>query len=362
MREKILFHLKAAFLILISVLFLFFYTSLVQAENTEILYTEIEDEPIILEEEEEEVEKPEDKTKTDSQKTEDKKKNDSQKSSRKDGSKTEIKDKEKKSKKNGWFEHKIGSKTYYKYKKDGSDQYAIGKTKIGNHYYYFDKNARLLTNQWIKEKNIKTYYADKNGILAKDWKKISNYYYYFDAKNKLAQDLIKELGDDWYKKQTIHIKVNKYHNCVTIYAKSDEKKFNIPVKSFPCTSGYATKLLTTELKKANTYRWHQLMGPTYGQFCTRIHKGMLFHSVIYRRPNKYSLISRQYNKLGITASHGCVRLAVVDAKQIYDDVNRLGRVGLTIYSDAKSVGPLDKPNYPKVSWKQNFDPTDPTIK
>lgn len=348
MRERVLFHLRTACLIFVSVLFLFLQENSIQADNKklEVSQTEMEEEPVILEDEKEEAEISE-------KETENKKK---------DKNENEFSDKEKKIKKNGWFEHRIAGKIYYKYKKAGSDQYVTGKIRIGNHFYYFDKQARLITNQWIKEKNIKTYYADNKGTLVKGWRKISDYYYYFDSSSKLVQDLIKELGEEWYKKQEIHIKVNKYHNCVTIYAKSEEKKFNIPVKSFPCTSGYATRLLTTELKKANTYRWHQLMGPTYGQFCTRIHKGILFHSLIYRRPNKYSLISHQYNKLGVTASHGCVRLAVIDAKRIYDDVNRLGKVGLTIYSDAKSAGPLDKPNYPKVSWKQNFDPTDPTVK
>lgn len=270
--------------------------------------------------------------------------------------------KEKKTKKNGWFKIKANKKEYYRYKKENSDDYVTGRNKIGKNYYYFDKQGRLLTNQWITINKIKTYYADHDGVLAKGWEKISGYHYYFDKKNKLVQDLIKEFGEKWYHKRDIYVKVNKYHNCVTIYAKSKDKKYNIPIKSFPTTAGYATPLLNTRLKKNNTYRWHQLMGPTYGQFCTRIHKGILFHSVLYRSPNKYSLNSRQYNKLGITASHGCVRLAVVDAKRIYDDVRRLGSLGLTIYSDSKSAGPFDKPQYPKVSWNQKYDPTDPTIR
>lgn len=269
---------------------------------------------------------------------------------------------EEKNEKNGWNTRKSGGKIFYRYKAPGKKVFSKGRSKIGKNYYYFDKNGDLLVNQWIRINKVKTYYSDKNGVLAKGWKKISNFHYYFNESNVLSQDLIKEFGEEWYKKCNIHIKVNKYHNCVTIYAQSKEKKYNIPIKSFPCTSGYATPVLNTTLKKGNTYRWHTLMGPSYGQFCTRIHKGVLFHSVIYSRPNKYALIARQYNKLGITASHGCVRLAVIDAKRIYDDVNRLGKVGVSIYNDMKSVGPFDKPNYPKVKLNDTYDPTDPTIK
>lgn len=297
---------------------------------------EEEDEPVILEDEEEKVEKKKKKEK-------------------------KI-DWEKKTKENGWSKLKSGKKEYYRYKKDKSKKFATGKTKIGKNYYYFDEKGRLLTEQWIVQNKKKTYYTDKNGVLAKGWKKIGGYHYYFNDNNKLVQDLIKEFGEAWYKKRDIHVKVNKYHNCVTIYAKSNDKQYNIPIRSFPTTAGYATPLLNTKLKKGNTYRWRELMGPTYGQFCTRIHKGFLFHSVLYRRPNKYALNPRQYNKLGRTASHGCIRLAVVDAKRIYDDVRRLGDLRLTIYSDSKSAGPFDKPQYPKVSWNQKYDPTDPTIK
>lgn len=267
-----------------------------------------------------------------------------------------------KKKSDGWIKVKNkGKSKVYKFKIDG-DTFARGRTKINKRYYYFDSNNILIQNRWVYVDKKKTYYADKDGVLAKGFKNIGNHRFYFDKKsNKLVQDLIKEFGEGWYKKQNIYVKVNKYYNCVTIYSKEKNKK-DLPIKAFPCTVGYATRLLNTTLRKNNTYRWHQLMGPTYGQFCTRIDRGMLFHSVIYRSPNKYSLIARQYNKLGITASHGCVRLAVVDAKRIYDDVRRLGKVGLTIYSDAKSASPLDKPSYPKVKLNQRFDPTDPTIK
>lgn len=297
----------------------------------------LEEEPIILIDEEEEPDFPEEE-------------------------KPKKTEKEEKTEENGWSKHKLGKTVYYKYKKPGHDKFAVGRVKIGKNYYYFDQNGYLQTNKWIKQKNTKVYYTDKNGILAKGWKRISNYYYYFDNSNRLVQDLIKEFGESWYEKQKLYIKVNKYHNCVTIYGRSGDKEYNMPIRTFPCTAGYATPLLSTRLNKGNTYRWHELMGPTYGQFCTRIHGGVLFHSVIYRRPNKHALITRQYNKLGMTASHGCVRLAVIDAKRIYDDVKRLGSIGITIYSDSKSEGPFDKPSYPKVNWNQTFDPTDPTIK
>lgn len=74
--------------------------------------------------------------------------------------------------------------------------------------------------------------------------------------------------------------------------------------------------------------------------------------------SKASQSTKEFNKLGTTASHGCVRLSVADAKWIYDHC-ALG-TKVTIYS-SKNPGPLGKPKGIKVSTarKMYWDPTDP---
>ncbi len=107
------------------------------------------------------------------------------------------------------------------------------------------------------------------------------------------------------------IKINKQANCVTIY-KENEKGQLKPVKALICSTGYATKLGTYSL--GEKLRWHVLDGPCYGQYCTRIYGGVLFHSVWYTGQNNPATLSiSSYNKLGTTASHGCVRLTVAGA-------------------------------------------------
>ncbi len=262
----------------------------------------------------------------------------------------------------GWIIKKVDGKEIRKYRDKDEKKLVKGKKKIGKDYFYFDKNGNLIKSQWIFENEKRTYYADSDGRLVKGFKEIGGYELYFDDNYKFSQDLISSLGDKWYNKQKIKIKVNKYKNHGTIYAPGSSGKYNVPVKSFGCTSGIDTPNLTTKLKKENTYRWRELMGPCYGQFSTRIYNSFLFHSVLYYRPNKYSLNPFAYNKLGTTASHGCIRLAVIDAKRIYDDVRYRGRVELTIYGDLNEKLPFDKPQYKKVGRNQRFDPTDPTVK
>lgn len=149
------------------------------------------------------------------------------------------------------------------------------------------------------------------------------------------------------------IKINKQANCVTIYRKNASGKYK-PVKAMVCSTGYATKLGTFSL--GEKMRWHVLDGPCYGQYCTRIYGGVLFHSVWYTGYNDPSTLSiSSYNKLGTTASHGCVRLTVADAKWIYDNVPSGTQV--VIYSES-NPGPLGKPKAIKLPYTYGWDPTD----
>ena len=148
------------------------------------------------------------------------------------------------------------------------------------------------------------------------------------------------------------IKINKQMNCVTIYEKKSSGKLK-PVKAMVCSAGSATPIGTFPL--GEKMRWHTLNGPCYGQYCTRITRGFLFHSVWYYRRTPSSLAVKEYNKLGTTASHGCVRLMVADAKWIYDNVPSGSSV--IIYNSSKP-GPLGKPKAVKISGSTNWDPSD----
>lgn len=156
-------------------------------------------------------------------------------------------------------------------------------------------------------------------------------------------------------KYPYYIKVNKLQNCVTIYKADENGKYTVPVKAMACSTGPATPLGTyNTLVK---YRWKLLMGDVWGQYSTRIVKGILFHSVWYYKMDPSTLSTTQYNKLGSSASHGCIRLSVVDAKWIYDNCG----VGTTveIYND-KDPGPLGKPESIKIPAGVGWDPTDPS--
>jgi len=103
------------------------------------------------------------------------------------------------------------------------------------------------------------------------------------------------------------------------------------------------------------------MGPSYGQYATRIFDSYLFHSVPYYSQHKDDIEYDEYNLLGTSASLGCIRLEVVDVKWIYDNCP-LGTPVL-IYADAENPGPMGKPGTiytdPADTEKRGWDPTDP---
>lgn len=149
------------------------------------------------------------------------------------------------------------------------------------------------------------------------------------------------------------IKINKATNVVTVY------RNGAPDRAFVCSTGNATPIGT--FNTSQKLRWHVLDGPSYGQYCTRIVAGVLFHSVWYYANGDYNSQSYvQYNKLGTTASHGCVRLTVADAKWIYENCP-LG-TSVTVFWGSSADDPLGKPEAIKIPAKygsRGWDPTDP---
>lgn len=156
-----------------------------------------------------------------------------------------------------------------------------------------------------------------------------------------------------------YIRVNYGANCVTILTKDDEGNYTKPYKSMICSSGKSTPKSGT-YKVSYKYRWLSLYGGVYGQYSTRIVKNILFHSVPYYQQRADTLEYEEYDKLGTTASAGCIRLTVQDAKWIYDNIT--SGTYVEFYSDPTNPGPLGKPKAQKISDNEKnrgWDPTDP---
>ena len=162
----------------------------------------------------------------------------------------------------------------------------------------------------------------------------------------------------WAEEKTPYsITVNLTKNIVTVYEQGADgmKK---PIKAFLCSGGWYTPEGT--FRTTAKYDWRYLFGDVWGQYATRITGHYLFHSVPYFEKDKSTLEYKEYNKLGTTASAGCIRLTVEDAKWIYDNCP----VGTTV---SLYRGEVQEPLQPAPAQKlsetdtslRGWDPTDP---
>ena len=156
-----------------------------------------------------------------------------------------------------------------------------------------------------------------------------------------------------------YIRINRKQNCVTIYTQDEEGEYTVPYKAMVCSTGLYNATPRGTYQISTKYLWRELYGGVYGQYATRIHGGILFHSVPYYKRAKDTLCTDKYNKLGQQASMGCVRLTVEDAKWIAENCPE----GTTVeIYDGEDPGPLGKPEAQKLDKSDpdcHWDPTDP---
>lgn len=153
------------------------------------------------------------------------------------------------------------------------------------------------------------------------------------------------------------ITVNKETNCVTIYKENRNGEYE-PYKAMICSVGANNATPSGSFNTQAKYVWRPLFGNVYGQYATRINGNILFHSVYYKDTSPDTLKAEEYNKLGTSASMGCVRLTVADSKWIYDNCS----IGTTVNIVDNGNDPLPRPRaivLGKNAKYPNWDPTDP---
>ncbi|MGI6721444.1 MAG: L,D-transpeptidase [Anaerovoracaceae bacterium] len=148
------------------------------------------------------------------------------------------------------------------------------------------------------------------------------------------------------------LKVNKTRNVVTAYKRMNGRWK--PIRAMLCSVGKpSTPTPGGTYHMGYKQRWGPLDG-CWGQYVCQITRDYLFHSVWYYTPSHGNQATAEFNKLGRAASHGCVRLAVIDAKWVYDHCRKGTKI--TIYKSRKA-GPLGKPR--RLTSSSGWDPTDP---
>ena len=229
--------------------------------------------------------------------------------------------------KTGWLD--LGSNEYYYFFDDGSMASPGWLNRDGLWYYVEDSGAMKIG--WMQDGNT-WYLFQTSGVLAMNkWASYGGYWYYFDGSGAMQTGTITVDGITYdlgasggisdpaaqvanaYSSATNYlILVNRSTHTVNIFQGSQGNWSTI--KTFSCTDGVATPNGTFTLG-GRTYHFGEEKGYTCW-YARTITGDILFHSVLYY-PNTFNL---QDGRLGITASHGCIRLALENAKYIYDEI------------------------------------------
>ncbi|MCR4842737.1 MAG: L,D-transpeptidase family protein [Eubacterium sp.] len=270
--------------------------------------------------------------------------------------------------KTGWIT--IGSKTYY-FKSNG--RAVTNKVKkIDGYYYYFNKKGVMKTG--FRTVNGKKYYfqkteENKGQALTDTFIKIKGNYYWFNKKGVAKTGWQTIDGDTYFfykhgkkmgRAATGTVKIGKKvysfdskgvrytgqkadMNAVAYYKSSktkylvlvDKSAFKVAVykgsqynwtmiKYFTCTigaSGTETVEGTFKMGAGTSRAFKMIYFDADGGFrcwyATRITGGYLFHSVLYWPSSSPSSAYIANGTLGAKLSHGCVRLAIKDAKWMH---------------------------------------------
>lgn len=157
-----------------------------------------------------------------------------------------------------------------------------------------------------------------------------------------------------YAKNTkYHIKVNRRTNSATVYERMENGEY-VPIKAMLCGTGGPLSPLGT-FYTSQKLKWVNFFQPAVGRYATRITGHYLFHSIPYRKKSPDSMLKGQFKRLGTNSSDGCVRLALADAKWIFENCPLGTKV--TIYED-KNPGPLGKPKPYPYPEDNGYDPSD----
>ncbi len=225
----------------------------------------------------------------------------------------------------------------------------------------------------------------KNGWYYEKYKgKKYKFYYINNVKQQDLTDILKLKKSSASNKNNFYIEVNRAASVVTIYMYNEEtNKYDIPVKTCSvcvgsdiytvagtsglnenssytplgsysiCTNGQSVKYTLKPMHEPNNV-------VLYARWTTHIVGNVYFHSIAVGSQSHYALSASTYNRLGTPSSAGCIRMAVADAKWIYDYTSTGNKVKI-VKGNAKKPGPLGKAKTIKVKAGINYDPTDPGV-
>ena len=192
----------------------------------------------------------------------------------------------------------------------------------GGRRYYLGPDGAMWVNRWVSG----TYWVGSSGVMATNaW--VDGGRYWVDASGRRARPSVQTGMDgraQGYSSPTPYlILVDNSANRVGVYRGGRGGWTKVRFMTCSCGKPSTPTVRGTFSVGSKGYSF----GENKGYSCyywTQFHGDYLFHSILY---NPYTWVV-QDGRLGASLSHGCVRLAIGDAKWIHDTIPR----GTTVVS------------------------------
>ncbi len=150
-----------------------------------------------------------------------------------------------------------------------------------------------------------------------------------------------------------HVVVDVANQVTSVYGRDEQGEYTVVVRQMLCSTGKKATPSSVGDWTLNgrhaTWCVFPKWGNSYARYWTRINSDIAFHSPIYTAVSNSAMQISSYKALGKRASHGCIRLAVWDAKWIYDNIGKGTVVSIVEgmapdpeLRDALKLPPLDK--------------------
>ena len=249
-----------------------------------------------------------------------------------------------------WILH---DKNWYYFKSWGGMYHDQWLTLNGSQYYFRSWGGRY--QNCTATINGKQYKFDASGRrITEGWEYIGKYRRYRKADGSLMEDVT-----SIFNPSSKYITVDRTRGRVTIYGyNSATGAYDTPIKSMICSVGNPISYTA-----AGTYKigWQlkkkQMTGEDYvcwAPYVSQIYGAVYFHGVASSTPDLSNISAVDFNSLGSPMSHGCVRLAAIDAKWIYNNVSS----GTTVRIGDNLDYPLTNPT--RYTWTGGAFGSDPT--
>lgn len=229
---------------------------------------------------------------------------------------------------------------YYMDPTDDNKMVSGGWKVLGNNWYFFHNNGAMATN-WLSTGG-KWYYLAGDGAMKTGWQKVSGTWYYLYKKNDthggtegaMAKNryidgyylgangaMLSPAMTRWvlraqpYSSRTRYLILVDRAACRTTIFTGSTGAWSL-LYDWQCAPGKPSTPTVGGQFTVGSKGYYFDSGNARCYWYTQFYGDYLFHSVLYSKYNGRLMDGR----VGMQLSHGCVRLAIQNAKWIYDNI------------------------------------------